>query len=173
MNTFKERILKILETEGINKTEFANKLNITQSYVSRIINSGAIPSERLMEDICEKFNICMDWLHNGTEPMYMELNKAEELTEWINKNLNNQSNSFKNRLLRVLMSLEESEWEFLEKKAEELVNLKIKSSDTIASSSPKNQTKKTSIDERVADYRHQLELEEKAKEKSEVSQESA
>ena len=57
MNDLSDRILILLNVEQISRTEFAKMLNVTQAYVSKMINKGAIPSDRLIEDICEKFNV--------------------------------------------------------------------------------------------------------------------
>lgn len=75
MDTIKDRVLLILKEFNINKTEFANKLNITQSYVSRLVNKGVIPSDRLIEDICEKFSINEDWFRYGKGPMKIQPKK--------------------------------------------------------------------------------------------------
>lgn len=55
----------------MTKTAFAQKLNITQPYVSKLLKTGS-PSDRLIEDICEKFEISEEWLRNGTEPMHIQ-----------------------------------------------------------------------------------------------------
>ena len=50
-----DRILCILEVNQISRAEFARRLQITQAYVSKLINKGAEPSSRLIEDICKSF----------------------------------------------------------------------------------------------------------------------
>lgn len=72
MGTMKDRILLILDEYNINKTEFANRLNIAQSYVSRLVNKGVTPSDRLIEDICEKFSISEEWFRYGKGPMKVQ-----------------------------------------------------------------------------------------------------
>lgn len=82
MEAIKERVLLILKECNLNKTEFANKLNITQSYVSRLVNKGVIPSDRLIEDICEKFGVNEDWFRYGKGPM-KKLPKTFSLDEFV------------------------------------------------------------------------------------------
>ena len=62
INTMQERIALLIEESGMTKTAFAQKLNITQPYVSKLLKTGS-PSDRLIEDICEKFEISEEWLH--------------------------------------------------------------------------------------------------------------
>ena len=78
MKTIRDRILFLLEEKEITKTEFASKLNITQAYVSKITNKGAIPSDRLIEDICEKFGVNERWLRTGDGKMFSEVPAEDE-----------------------------------------------------------------------------------------------
>lgn len=78
MKTIRDRILFLLEEKEITKTEFASKLNITQAYVSKITNKGAIPSDRLIEDICEKFGVNERWLRTGEGEMFSEVPAEDE-----------------------------------------------------------------------------------------------
>ena len=71
ISTMQERIALLIEESGMTKTAFAQKLNITQPYVSKLLKTGS-PSDRLIEDICEKFEISEEWLRNGTEPMRIQ-----------------------------------------------------------------------------------------------------
>lgn len=68
ISTIQERIALLIDESGMTKTAFAKKLNITQPYVSKLLKNGN-PSDRLIEDICEKFEVDEDWLRNGIEPM--------------------------------------------------------------------------------------------------------
>lgn len=68
--TIGQRIGEIIKAEGIRKVAFADKLKIDQSYVSRIIYGRGVPSERLLEDISEKFGVSRHWLETGEGEMY-------------------------------------------------------------------------------------------------------
>lgn len=83
MNTISDRILFLIEEKKITKTEFANTLNITQAYVSKITNKGATPSDRLMEDICEKFSVNEEWLRTGQGDMIIELPEEDEVAAYV------------------------------------------------------------------------------------------
>ena len=78
MSSISERILKILEYQNINKSEFAQKLNISNAYVSRLLHNGNIPSDRLIEDISEKFHISETWFRTGEGDMFTELPIEDE-----------------------------------------------------------------------------------------------
>ena len=117
MNDLSDRILILLNVEQISRTEFAKMLNVTQAYVSKMINKGAIPSDRLIEDICEKFNVREEWLRYGTGEMHVRLTKDQELTARLYKE---EESSFKRRLISVLSNLSEDEWGLLASIAEKI-----------------------------------------------------
>lgn len=78
--SFKERIKTLIKSEGIKQIDFASKLNVDASYISKLLSNKftALPSDRLIDDICRKFNINKEWLINGTGDMYNSLSEEEE-----------------------------------------------------------------------------------------------
>lgn len=120
MDTFRDRILFLLEYKKITKTEFANKLNITQAYVSRITNNGSVPSDRLIEDICEKFDINEKWLRTGEGEMSITHTKKQIITDFMGDLIVDEEDSFKRRLIEALAKLNPEDWEVLERLAENI-----------------------------------------------------
>ena len=62
---FSSRIQQIIQTLGITRTAFAQKLSVTQPYITKLISGKGTPSPRLIEDICEKFDINETWFYTG------------------------------------------------------------------------------------------------------------
>ena len=125
MNSLSNRILEILEKKGVTRTEFAENLNVTQPYISKIINKGSIPSDRLIEDICQKFNIDEKWLRTGIGKMEPEITKDELIAEFIGRVLRDKDDSFKKRYIAMLSKLDEDGWEALEKVANAIGQIKL------------------------------------------------
>ena len=69
MNTINDRISHLISSENINKTKFAERMGLSQGYVSQICGGIRTPSDRLVADICREFNVRREWLENGEEPM--------------------------------------------------------------------------------------------------------
>lgn len=67
--TIGDRILLVIEANNLKKVEFARVLNINQSYVTQLIKGRNQPSDRLIEDICQKYNINETWLKTGEGEM--------------------------------------------------------------------------------------------------------
>ena len=82
METINDRIQIILEKSGMTKTAFGDTLKVSQQYISKLTKSGN-PSERLIDDICEKIiihgrRINKVWLQTGNGKMFAEIPQNEE-----------------------------------------------------------------------------------------------
>lgn len=69
MTTITDRIILVLEDSGLKKVQFAEKLRVSQAYISQLCSGARIPSDRTISDICREFNVRREWLENGEEPM--------------------------------------------------------------------------------------------------------
>lgn len=81
MEPMYERIAEISKESGLNKTEFGQKIGISQSMASLICLGKANPSDRTISDICRVFRVNEEWLRNGTGAKYRKKPRAEELGE--------------------------------------------------------------------------------------------
>lgn len=81
MESMYERIAEISKESGLNKTEFGQRVGISQSMVSLICLGKANPSDRTISDICRVFRVNEDWLRNGTGEKYRKKPRSEELSE--------------------------------------------------------------------------------------------
>ena len=114
MDAFGERIENLIKQLGITKTKFAEKLSVSQPYISKIIISGYVPSDRLIEDICEKFNANEKWLRTGEGEMLIRKTRSETIADFMVDMLNEEEPSYKRRLIEALAELSTDEWKLLE-----------------------------------------------------------
>ena len=54
----------------MTKTAFAERLNVSQAFVSQICSGAKQPSERTLMDICREFRINYLWLTKGKGDMF-------------------------------------------------------------------------------------------------------
>ena len=120
------RISLIRKTLGHNQDIFAEKLGLTKNFISLVETGKREPSDRTIKDICREFNVNEEWLRNGTGEMFIELDKEDVLMEWAGRVLGSESNSFQKKFVKMLMSLSEDEWAWLEQRAKELVGYETK-----------------------------------------------
>ena len=90
--TINDRIANLLNTLQITKTAFAEKLKVSQQYISKLTKTG-LPSDLLIDDICEKYNVNEEWLRHGTGEMFRVIPKEDE-TAAIVSNLLEEDNAF-------------------------------------------------------------------------------
>ena len=125
-----ERI-RFLRKEKLNITQeaFGEPLGLTRANIANIEAGRISVTERVIIGIQDKYNINNEWLRTGEGEIFIQLDKEEELFQWAGK-LQGVNDSFKKRFVKMLMSLNEDEWELLEQKAKELVNSKDDTFDT-------------------------------------------
>lgn len=117
-----ERIKQIRKYLDLTQQEFADKIGISRGNIGAYEVGKNAPSDAVISLICTKFNVNEEWLRNGTGDMFIELDVEDQLMEWAGKVLSGQDSNFKKRFVTMLMNLSESEWEFIERKARELVS---------------------------------------------------
>lgn len=79
MSTINERIAEVVKSSGMTKTAFAEKINVSQPHVSRMVSGESVPSDRTISDICRVFGVNETWLRTGEGEMRLNLDRTEEL----------------------------------------------------------------------------------------------
>lgn len=118
MQSINDRIALLINELKITKTAFGESLKVSQQYISKLIKTGN-PSDLLIEDICEKYNVNEEWLRNGKGEMFRSLDREEEIAALTTALFKEEESSFKYRMIKALSHLDESGWEVLQKLAEE------------------------------------------------------
>ena len=116
METINTRVSRLIVELGITKTAFANKLKVSQAFVSQICSGDSGISERTLHSICDEFHVSEDWLRSGEGEMFVARTREEEIASFMGSVLDGPNN-FKKRLIAVLANLEEDDWELLEEMA--------------------------------------------------------
>lgn len=121
MEGISERIAKVIEQTGMTKTAFAEKLNITQAYVSKISIGNKVPSDRTIMDICREFDVNEYWLRTGEGEMFIQKSRSDEIAAFVGDILRDESD-FRQKFISVLARMTMDEWRLLEKKVLELAD---------------------------------------------------
>lgn len=109
MGTINERISEVVEKSGLTKTAFAQKINVSQQYVSKLVNNG-VPSERTLSDICRVFNVDPVWLETGEGEMFRTESADAELTRLVGELMADKPGSFRQRVVAALLRCSDDEW---------------------------------------------------------------
>ena len=122
MSTLAERIQEAMMESGLKQIDFANQVEATQPYVSRILNGQKIPSDRMAKSMARVLSVNYEWLVNGTGPKKPDLSREEEIAEVVATILKEEPGSTKERIIKVIASLTYEEMLVIEKIIDQLTN---------------------------------------------------
>ena len=118
-----ERIKKLRKTLDLTQQEFADKVGVKQNTVAQYEMGRNIPIDSVIFLICREFNVNEEWLRNGTGEMFLPTDRNADIARLTKQLLDEESDSFKNRLISILSNLSVEEWQYLEKRAKELCGI--------------------------------------------------
>lgn len=116
-----QRIIEIRKHYGLNQEQFAEKINLSRSFINQIEVGKRNVSDRTIADICREFHVNETWLRTGEGEMFSKVSRSEEIAGWIGNILTDDRADFKRRFVSVLARLTEEEWELIERRARELL----------------------------------------------------
>ena len=108
MKSINNRIAWCVKDSGLTKTDFAARINISQSFISRLVSGEKLPSDRTIADICREFNISEVWLRTGEGEPHMERDKDEEFLEIMEK-INISDDDLIKRIIKAYWFLDDDE----------------------------------------------------------------
>lgn len=100
--TVAERIKIIISKNNLTQTEFAQRLNISPSMVSKLCSGSTEPSYRTISDICRTFGIDACWLETGFGEMYSANAKDELLAIFAGQTLGGTNHPIYREFMEVL-----------------------------------------------------------------------
>lgn len=123
-----DRIKQIRKFYKLTQTDFANKLGLSQNFITQLETGSKKPSDRTISDICRIFSINEKWLRSGEGEMKLELTKNQEIAQFLNDVMAEDDEEFKKNFIEALSNLNEKEWEALASITRKMVDDLIKDS---------------------------------------------
>lgn len=114
-----ERLKELRKALNITQAEFAEKLKLKRNTIATYEMGKALPSDRTISDICEKFDVDEDWLRTGKGKMFIKKSRDQEISEFMGDILKGKPD-FRRRLVAVLARMTPEEWAILERKIKEI-----------------------------------------------------
>ena len=111
----KDRIKKIRKELDLTQQEFADRLGVKRGGIANYEIGRNEPTDSVISLICREFNINEDWLRTGQGEMFIKQTRDEQIASFVGSIQSSEDDSFKKRFISMLSSLDESEWEVLEK----------------------------------------------------------
>lgn len=122
-----ERLKKLRKTLDMTQQEFADRIGTKRNTIAKYETDTNVPSAAVISLICKEFNVNEEWLRTGKggdDNMFIRPTRNEEMAKLTKILLNEEDDSFKNRLISVLANLTEEQWELLAEIAKKLSNEK-------------------------------------------------
>lgn len=108
------RIIRIRKKLGLTQDEFGKKLDLSRNFIWMIEKGDRIPSERTLNDICEKFNVDPVWLRTGVgDDPFLPVSREDRITQVLSKAISGSSTS-RDRLIRALARLPDDAFPLIE-----------------------------------------------------------
>lgn len=115
MDTINDRISAVIKATKLTKTAFAERINLSQSYVSSLCIGRKVPSDRTISDICKAFNVDEEWLRTGVGEMFVSIESREaEIFAILSSSMGNKDPQYCRRLAAAFARLDETGWELIE-----------------------------------------------------------
>lgn len=120
----KDRIKKIRKELDLTQQEFADRLNVGRNNIAGYETGKRSPSDAVISLICREFDVNEQWLRENVGEPFIKRSRNEQMAKLTKRLLNEEEDSFKNRLISVLANLTEEQWQVLADIAEKLANEK-------------------------------------------------
>ncbi len=160
------RLKQIRKALNLTQQEFADRLKIKRNTVATYETGKSNPSDAAVSLICREFNIREEWLRDGTGEMFKAAPSSalDALSE--EYGLSNAAYVMVEKFVNLKPEAQETIFNYVREVAAAFQSGEISPA---APAAPVADFSKLSVDEKVELYRQELEREEEAAEKSEVS----
>lgn len=108
METINERIAWCVKDSGLTKTAFAERINVSQQFVSNLCLSKTNPSDRTIADICREFNISELWLRTGEGEPHIQRDEDEEFLK-VMEQIHMSDDDLIKRIIKAYWFMEDDE----------------------------------------------------------------
>ena len=116
-----ERIKQLRKHLGLNQSEFASRLGVSQSAVAAWELGTRNPMDAVIQSICREFNVSERWLREGEGEMFLPQDDADELMALAGRFLGSNPTETQMRFARAVFTMTPQELELITRKARELL----------------------------------------------------
>ena len=114
MSTINERIAQVVQHSGLTKTAFAEKINVSASFVSLICKGGTNVSDRTINDICREFSVDPLWLRTGDGEMIRPMSRETQIHAYLSELMGGQRSPVEEALVSALSRIPSEHWHIIE-----------------------------------------------------------
>lgn len=109
-----ERFKQIRKMLGMNQKEFGEKIGLSRDAVANIENRRTEVKSMTKSLLRKYYGVDLDWFETGNGEMFTETARENDIMYQVGKLFDGETDSFKKRLISILISLDDEYWEVLE-----------------------------------------------------------
>ena len=115
MSTINERIAQVVAHSGLTKTAFAQRINISQGFVSELCSGKSKPSDRTINDICREFGVSEVWLRTGDGEMIKPMSRQLQIHAYLAEIMGGSRSAAEEAFISTMARLPSEFWPMIEK----------------------------------------------------------
>lgn len=123
MSNIGERIKELRKALKLSQTEFGVNIGVGLGVVRNLESSITLPSPAQIDLIVRVFNVNRAWLETGEGEMLVEMSRAEKIGRFVADVLEDEPDSFRRKLIDILIELDADGWQKLKEAADVLSGL--------------------------------------------------
>lgn len=122
--TVNERIFDLRKnTLKMSQTDFAESVGVSRGVIVNLESGATTPKPQFLDLIARVYNVNRDWLETGEGEMLAEMSRAEKIGRFVSDVLEDEPDSFRRKLIDILIELDEDGWRKLKEAADVLSGL--------------------------------------------------
>lgn len=114
MSTINERIAQVVQHSGLTKTAFAQRIGVSQGFVSELCSGKSNPSDRTINDICREFSVDPLWLRTGDGEMIKPMSRETQIHAYLAELMGGQRSPVEEALVSALSRIPSEHWHIIE-----------------------------------------------------------
>ena len=111
MEIINKQIATLIQEKGMNKSRFAESINVSPQFISAVCAGTKQPSDRTIADICRVYNVNEDWLRDGTGEPFMQLSREETIAEYVGRITGEHITDIDESIIKFMAETPVDEWE--------------------------------------------------------------
>ena len=119
-----QRMKMVREALGMSQANFAESADIGLGVIKNIDSNRTEPNDHFYNVLCARYNINRAWLETGEGEMFVEMSRAEKIGRFVSDVLEDDPDSFRRKLIDILIELDADGWQKLKEAADVLSGLK-------------------------------------------------
>jgi DNA-binding XRE family transcriptional regulator len=119
-----QRMKMVRGALGMTQANFAESADIGLGVIKNIDSNRTEPNDHFYNVLCARYNINRTWLETGEGEMFVEMSRAEKIGRFVADVLEDEPDSFRRKLIDILIELDADGWQKLKEAADVLSGLK-------------------------------------------------